>query len=212
MEITQINTALNLAFPVRWAERIIEKDGKPDTVVEPLVWAYHTPISREIFDANYRIISAANMEIFSKGVAFAAESGPIIAALALRDASRQRALELGIIDENTDPGTALMLELKRLTMILAPGATGFEYLPVDIALQKKVIDADDWREAESSVAFFTCGLWMARRTIREVRREALALVLRGLITSLQPMEFVASLRTLNPAETSEPTPQLSVAS
>ena len=184
-----INAALNLVFPIRWGA-----DGAP------LMWAYHTPISREVFEANYRVIAAAKAALFGKGVGYAVEVGPRIAALALADAARQDALETGT-DTDANP---LLAELKRLTTVLAPGPNGFELLPAELALGRKAIDEDDWAEAESAVVFFTCGYAMAMRASRDKTGSALALALKGSMTSLPPMEYAASSLTSTKAETSEP--------
>jgi len=201
--VPTITADLRLAFPIRWGERAVtraagESDAdwnarKEQLVSVPLIWAYHTPVSREVFEANYRAIAAANMTLFSKGIGFAAESGPIIATLALRDAARSDAVENGI-DIAGDPATPVLAEIRRLTMILAPSAQGYDSVPVDVALARGVIDSEDWKEAESSIVFFTCGSWMARRERREAKNSALASVLRGSMTSSAPTEFVAGLQ------------------
>lgn len=197
MDINKIDAALRLVFPIKWATS--SKNGS-EGAVEPLIWAYHTPISREVFEANYRAISAANMTLFSKGIGFAAESGPIIATLALRDAARADAIENGN-EIQGDPATPVLAEIKRLTMILAPSAQGYDTVPVDVALGRNVIDAEDWKEAESSIVFFTCGSWMSRREKRAAKQSALALVLKGSITSLDPSAFATSLRESTKPET-----------
>lgn len=212
-----VNQDLKLVFPIRWAERSVARmDGESDDAwklregtreLVPAIWAYHTPVSRDVFEANYRAIAAANMTLFSKGIGFAAESGPIIGTLALRDAARADAIENGLELEG-DPATPVLAEIKRLTMILAPSAQGYDTVPVDVALSRHVIDAEDWKEAESSIVFFTCGSWMARREKRDVKKSALASVLKGSITSLGPTEFAASLATSTKTETSA-APELS---
>jgi hypothetical protein len=194
-----INAALNLAIPIRWSDK---RDDKGNAV--PLVWAYHTPISREIFEANYRVIAATQVELSGKG-----RIGLRIASLALKDAARLDALEYGL-DENAPP--ALLGELKRLTTVLAPSAAGYDRVPVDAAIANNVIDAEDWLEAESSLVFFTCAYAVAPRSIRDGVGKALASVLKGSTTSLLPTEFAASLPTSTPAETSEAIPPSSVPS
>lgn len=193
-----INADLKLAFPIRWSD-----DAKP------LIWAYHTPLSREVFDANYRVIAATKAALFSKGLGYAAEIAPTIASLALQDAARQDALESGVEGDGARP---LLAELKRLTMVLAPGAIGYELIPAEVAVARKVIDDEDWSEAESGVVFFTCGYAMTPRRLRENKATALALILRGSTTSLAPLEWVASLPKSTEGETSEPAPASSLPS
>ena len=159
----KIGADLRLAFPVRWVELpVLRKLGESDedwakregeTTLEPSIWAYHTPINRSVFEANYRAISAAYTSIWSKGQLFVLNTGPIIATLALRSAAREDALESGV-DMKGDAAMPLLSEIKRLTMIVAPGKSGYDPLPVDVAIRQNVIDAEDWTEAEAAVVFF----------------------------------------------------------
>jgi hypothetical protein len=221
MELNKITAEGKLAFPIRWAERsVVRKANESDeewakregqTTFEPLIWAYHTPIGREVFESNYSAIAAANMKLFGKGQIFAQVSGPIIATLALRDAAKADAIENGV-EIDGDPATPVLAEIKRLTMIIAPSAQGYDTVPVDVALSRNLIDAEDWKEAESAIVFFTCGLWMSHRTLRELKRDALASALKGSVTSLDPTAFVASLQTSTKQETSAPPEPSSVPS
>jgi hypothetical protein len=195
----QINAALNLVFPARWIEvaKPHPKDAsKTVTVSEPLVWAYHTPIGREVFEVNWRIIGSAYATLFDDP-RYSGSAGVRIATLALKDAAK-------IDDSGLDLSGALLSEIKRLTMIIAPNATGFGPVPVDMAIENKIIDSDDWAEVESALVFFTCAYSMAPRSRQERVATALAPALRGSISPLQAMDFAASLPTSTPAETSAP--------
>ena len=194
-----INSALNLSFPIRWADELDEKGQQI-----PTVWAYHTPISREVFETNYRVLTETQVAISSKG-----PLGMRIAALALRDAAKADAVAQGMDDTAPSP---LLAEIKRLTMVLAPTETGYEPLPVDVAIARKAIDAEDWEEAEAAIVFFTCGYSIARRSARARLATAYASVLQGSITSLQPLELAASLKPSTAVATSEPVPPSSVPS
>lgn len=185
----QINNALNFVLPLRQSD-----DG------EPLVWAYHTPITTEVFQANYRIIAETNARIWGKGLKYAATAGARIAALTLRDVSKADAEEF----DTADHGPALLGEIKRLTIVLAPaeGGVGFQPYPVDLAIQRKIIDADDWSEVESAIVFFTVGYAMSKRAARTQFCELISSRIGGSTTSLPPMEFAASLLISTQAETS----------
>ena len=116
----------------------------------PCVQAFHIPISRDVFEQNFKIIAATKASMFSAGSARAASVGMTIAALTLRDEGATLA------GGNGDGGaSALLAEIKRLTTILAPTESGFEQLPVDIAIKQGIIDAEDWREVEAQLVFFT---------------------------------------------------------
>jgi hypothetical protein len=191
-----ITPDLKLVLPLR-------EDAKGD----PVLYAYHHPISREVFDANYRIIAATQAALFSKGLAYAAKAGPRVAALRLADEARRDAVERGDMDGNgqyRDGGAqALLAEIKRLTMVLAPGAQGWDMLPVDAAIRAGHIDSEDWREAESAVVFFTVGFWMAKRSDRASMASGIAGVMGAQITSFNATDFIASLPTLMLAAHSE---------
>lgn len=185
-----INDNLNIVIPVR-------SDDKG-----PTVYAYHTPISREVFAQNYRIIAATKSALESKGIHYLMGSGPRIASLALRDAGKEDAEGR---DGPSDGGvSSLLMEMARLTTILAPGPSGWAQIPIDAAIAQNTIDADDWQEAESALVFFTSFYALSRKTDQAGVAKATASALKGSITSLPAMEFIASLPTSTTAATSVP--------
>lgn len=184
----QINDNLNLIIPLR-----SDADGKP------LVYGYHVPISREVFEANFRILAATKAELFSKGRTYASDVGPQISALLLMDEAKRDAFTRGDLDKDGAPNiigaTALLAEIKRLTTVMAPTAAGWDQIPLDHAIGTNVIDADDWREAESGLIFFTSLFSMIPRRDRKQMIEGLAERLGGSAISSPPMEYLASLQT-----------------
>lgn len=161
------------------------------------VWAYHTPISREVYEANYRVLAGTRVALASKGPHYVMGVGPRVAALTLRDECRRDAESFGRFNDEGKPDEsemrALFAELRRLTMVLCPGKNGWEMLPVDAAISSGKIDVEDWSETESAIVFFTCNCAMARKAERATIAQATASVLTGSLTSLSPMEFAASL-------------------
>jgi hypothetical protein len=181
----QINpTNLNLTIPIRF-----DGEGKPTT------YAYHMPISREVFEANYRLIGGTLAMLQSKSVGTNVVD---VATLALKDIGRRDAREWGLPEgldvESGGMAVPLLAELKRLTQVIAPTTGGFTPMPVDVALSTRVIDAADWAEAEAALVYFTAGYSTKRRNLPIVAAD-LALPLLGSITSLPPMEWAASLQT-----------------
>lgn len=160
--------------------------------------AYHTPISREVFEANYRILAATKAALGSKGTFYQIDAGPRIAALTLRDEGRRDAEERGMVDERGNPRDemtgAFLAEIKRLTVILCPGPQGYDLQPVDSAIASGALDTDDWREAESAIVFFTCLCCLTPRASRAQIAQATAGLLKAATTSLPPMEYATSLR------------------
>ncbi len=196
-----ITDTLNLALPIRSAfiERPDpENPGSTMTVSEPTLWAYHTPIGADVFAASYRIIAATKTAILGRLV----ESAPRIATLALHDAAVADAEEFG----TKDADRALLQEIRRQTFILAPGANGFETLPVDIAITRKIISDAEWSEVESILVFFTCGYAMAMPSRQAIMANFLASVLGGSMSSSPPTAFIASLPTSTTNATSPAPP------
>lgn len=187
----QITDSLNLALPVG--------DG---------LTAYHAPISRAIYEAHYSVINAVKAALSRKGIHYQMGSGPRIANLVLKDEGEKDAAEResfdakgNVVDERTP---ALLAEIKRLTTILAPGANGYDLLPVDVAISQGKIDAEDWGELEANLVFFTCHAMTARKANRSSIATATASVLGSSITALGPMDHAASLRTSTKVD---PTPK-----
>lgn len=187
----KIDDDLNLVIP-------IVKDGE-----EVLVYGYHTPISRQVFEANFRVIAATKAAMSSKGGYYEASAGPRIAALALRDMGKRDAVERGDVDdegEARDGGAeALLAEIKRLTTVLVPEGGGWQMVPVDAAIRAGRIDEEDWAEAESSIVFFTCHLRMAKKADRKQMAEAVSGLIGCELTSLPCLEWSASLSKSTPA-------------
>ncbi|WP_244438768.1 hypothetical protein [Paraburkholderia dilworthii] len=204
----RIDENRNLVLPVV-TEKITRKvtkkvDGKDVTeeVTEDVVriHAFHTPVSRAVFEQHYRVLAATKASLSSKGAHYLMGSGPRIAALTLKDEGRKEAISLGMIDErgnvNDDETDALFAEFKRLTTILCPGPNGWDMLPVETAISSGKIDAEDWEETVAAVTFFTCHYAMAKKADRATAANGTASFLGASITSSTPTEFLASLPTL----------------
>jgi hypothetical protein len=181
-----INDALNLVLPIRY-----------DDKGEPTIYAYHSPISTEVFTANYRILVAANAAIWQRGSNYAAACAST-ANLALLDAATADAQDRGIESQ----GPAFLAHIKRLTYVLAPGANGYEQLPVDIAIARNVIDAADYNEVESSIVFFFLGYALLPRAARKVRCGLIASALNGQISLLPALEWIRSWQQSTPVNDS----------
>lgn len=186
----QITDSLNLSLPVG--------DG---------LTAFHTPLARTLYEQHYSVINAVRAALSRKGIHYQMGSGPRIANLVLKDEGEQDAREResfdargNVVDERTP---ALLAEIKRLTTILAPGAHGYEPLPVDVAISQGKIDAEDWSELEAALVFFTCHVMPAKKANRASIATATASVLNGSIESSSLTALTASLPTLTKAA---PTP------
>ena len=151
---------------------------------------FHTPISVETFEANFRILAAANSSLFSHGAHYAYANGPRIAALTLKDEGKKEAESR--MEEGDFGASALLAEIKRLTLIVKPSASGWEPVPVD----GSGLDADEWKELESQIVFFTCLVSLAAKRQRKEIASGVASALKGSIVSSSLSEWTASLPVL----------------
>lgn len=204
----KIDEQRKLVLPVVTEQGTRKVDGKDVTEDVVRVWAYHSPISREVFESYFHLLAATKAAIYNKGGSYLTLAGPRVAALTLRSEGKKDAQARGSFDEDgnvkDDDTKAFFAELKRLTMILSPGASGWDMLPVDTAISSGKIDAEDWEEVASSIVFFSCHYAMARKADRETTAKATASLLGASITSSAPMEFVGSSAISTPAEPTKP--------
>jgi len=195
----KIDENRNLVIPVV-TERVTKKVEGKDVVEDVVrVYAFHSTISKAVFDANYRVLAATKSAMASKGTHYLMSAGPRIAALTMRDEGLRDAEARGRFDDQgrpqDDETRAFFAEVKRLTTILCPGPNGWEYLPVDSAINGGKIDEEDWQEVEASIVFFSCHVAMARKADRHRIAQVTASLLNSSITSLPLTEFAASLPT-----------------
>lgn len=205
----RIDEKRNLVIPI--VTDTVTKKVKGRDVAENVVrvYGYHSPISREVFEANFRVLAATKAALSSKGSHYLMGAGPRVAALTLKDEGQKDAASRGSFDGDgnvVDAETpAFLEELKRLTTVLCAGAHGWEHLPVDVAIQQEKFDSEDWEEALASLVFFTSQYSMAKKADRAKAMEAMAGFLGGLTTSSTPTEFAASLQKSTPAEPTKKT-------
>jgi hypothetical protein len=208
----KIDDKRNLVLPIVTEQVTKKVDGKDVSEDVVRVKAFHTPVSREIFEQNYRVLAATKSALAGKGSHYLRSAGPRIAALTLRDEGRKDAAARGSFDPDgniVDNDTlALLAEIKRLTMILCAGPNGWDLLPVDAAIAAGKLDAEDWGEAESSIIFFSCHYAMAKKADRNSTAEAMAYLLDASITSSTPTELIGSLPTSMPAAPTTRAPSL----
>lgn len=191
----KIDDKLNLVLPLR-------ADGE---TVESYV--YHTPISKEVFERNYKPLAAVKSELAGKNIQYQMSTGPQIAALALKDEYRNNAVASGKVDDDGNPDEsemrAFFSELARLSMILVPTTAGWENMPVDAAIRGGHVDEDEWSEVESAIVFFTSHFWLTKKASRKKMADASASLLSGFVTSLPISECQSFLPKLMQNETSQ---------
>jgi hypothetical protein len=172
----QIDRKLNLVIPV-------ERDSGET------IYVHSMPLGREVFERYFLVISKAFATIYSEGLGFVA--GPRVAAMLIRRVAE----ELKAWDGPEGVQVGLVAEMRRLSNVLAPGARGWETIPLQEAVDKGFINADDASEVENAIAFFTVASCMHRRAeLRDVL-EGSSKLWGAHITSLGCTEYSASLPT-----------------
>ena len=166
--------------------------------VSDSVHVYHAPITRAVFEANFRILSATKADIFGHGNQYAFLSGLNVSALTLKDIGKRLASERG--EEGDSGAQALLGELQRTSTVLVPGAQGYEILPVVSALASGSLDEDSWADVENELVFFTCAVFLTPRKARKAAAQALTDILECSLTSSNCEEYARGLTTSAPAE------------
>ena len=178
MGAAKLNRKLNLVLTV-------DSDKGP-------IHIHSTPISREVFEDNFLVISRAFTAVYTNSLG--PVTGPRVAALLLR----QEAQSMNIWEKTQQ---SLMAEIHRLTSVLVPTETGWENMPFDIARKRGIIDDDSASEVENSLVYFTCASSIHLRAEMTVALEGLRTLWGAQTTSLNATEYMNSLQTSTLEET-----------
>lgn len=165
-----IERNLNLVVPVERADGVT-------------VYVHAAPLSSEAFDQYFDVIAKTFTVLFSGG--YGVVSGPRIAAKMLRK----------VAESEGQPDSGLFAEMRRLTSVVAPGSAGWTALPVQIALDQKMIASEDVEEAENAIAFFIVSSAMHKRKISAAIMDKAVELWSAQITSSNSTVFAASLST-----------------
>lgn len=173
----RINKALNLVIPIDW-----EKGGQ--------IFVHSTPISREVFEQYFLVISKTFAAIFSQGLG--AVAGPRIAYLMLK----KTAEDMGLWAGPSGVGVGLINEIIRLSNVSMPTAKGWKSIPLQSAIDKGMIDDETLADIEGELSFFTCVSVMNKRSQVEPIMDTVNGLWGSQTTSLTSTEFMNSLTTL----------------
>lgn len=178
----RIDRALNLVVPV------YEDDGK--TV---RAYVHSTPLSTEQIERHFMLLGQTFNAIFKQGLGETA--GPAYAMMLLKRIATNTGEWQGK-DGTPGPGQELVEEIRRMTMVSAPKVGGgWEPVPLQVAVERKVVSAEDKAEVENAIVFF---IVVSATLKHEQRREMIAAAsdLWGARTSsLNSTEFTSSLAT-----------------
>jgi hypothetical protein len=178
----KINKKLNL---------LVEVDTDDGTI-----FVHSTPLAREVFERYFLIIGKTFASIISEGLSFV--SGPRVAAMMLRKIAQ----DAGVWDGRDGINNGLMAEIRRLSNVVIPSASGWVTMPFQDAIDKKEMDEEDIAEVEGLITFFICASAMSRKN--EIAPILEKMRLWGALTTLlNSTEYAASLPTSTTAGTSE---------
>ena len=175
-------------------------DAKLNIVIEVetdegTIFVHSVPISRDVFERYFLVISKTFAAIISEGLSFI--SGPRVAAMMLK----KIATDMGVWEGRDGVSNGLVAEIRRLSNVIIPTSSGWKTVPFQDAIDKKLMNEDDIAEVEGIIAFFICASAMTRKT--EIAAILDRMQLWGArVTSLNCTEYAASLPTLTQGETS----------
>jgi hypothetical protein len=173
----KIDRRLNLVIP-------IERED------EPTIYVHSMPLSREVFERYFLVISKAFSAIYAEGLSIIA--GPRIAAMLIRKIAE----DAGVLDDVTQ---GLLMEIKRLTNVMALTPEGWTMTPLQNAEDRGLLDEDEVSEVEGVICFFMLASAMHKKAELRGILEKAASLWGAELSSLSAMEHVKSLPTLTPA-------------
>lgn len=184
MSVT-INRALNLVIPVELENGLT-------------AYVHSTPVGREVFEANFMIMSKAFATLFGQGLGVIA--GPRVAYLTLKKVAEETG-------EWSAVKASLVNEIVRLTNVAMPTEDkGFEHVPLHTLFERNTFDAEDRASIEGELIFFTLVARLNKRDQATALMKAVGGLWGSQITSLDFTAYLASLRTSIEPETFAPTP------
>ena len=172
----RLDDKLNLVLPV------VRDDGST-------IYIHSTPISRDVFETYFLVISKTFSEIYTEGLNVV--SGPRIAAMMLRKV----ATEMGIWDTVGGVRDGLMQEIRRLSNVVYPADNGWATLPLSVAAERKIIDSEDIWEAENTIVFFIVNSTMHKKRMMPSVLERMRDLWAIQTSQLNSTGFLASLAT-----------------
>lgn len=169
------------------------------------LYVHSMPLSTDVFEANFLLISKTFSAIYNEGLGAAA--APRVASMLMR----QIALDMNGREKDGTPlpdgpgsqrADALMAEVRRLSNVVAPGPGGWEVIPFQEALKREIIDGQDASEVENAIVFFIVASAMHRRGEIQDILDGAANLWGAQTSLLNCTAFAASLRTSTGDETS----------
>ena len=185
----RIDGKLNFVFPI-------------ETPQNGVAYVHSMPIARSVFETYYEVLGRVFSKCFDgqdpKHVALTA---PQIALPALKAA----AMATDIWDTPGGVRAGLLNEISRLTSVMYVGASGWETIPLEIAVKRNILDEDNEAEVLSNLVFFTSISKVAPKALAGTFLEMAGSLRDWRFTSLLCTEYISSLPTLTDSENTTPT-------
>ena len=167
---------------------------------ESTIYVHSTPISREVFERFFIVISKAFAKVYNEGIGF--NAGPRVAALLIKKV----AMEMGVWDGPEGIQSGLMQEIYRLTNVITWSEKGWTTVPLSMAKDQGVFSEDEIAETEGTICFFILTSAMHKKS----QKAAVFKVMNDLWdtqnTLLNSTEYAASLPKLTETDSSGVTP------
>lgn len=176
----KIDNKLNLVIPVS------SENGD--------IYVHATPITRDVFEKYFLIISKTFAAIYGEGLGTVA--GPRVASLMLK----KIAVDAGEWDGPQGVNNGLMNEIRRLTNVVMASDNGWQTMQYQDAVNKQMIGQDDIDEIEGNIIFFICASAVHKRPLIAGVLAMMSNLWGTQTTSLNCTEFGRSLPTLTEAE------------
>jgi len=202
MSKMKLNKKLNLVFPIEMENGV--------------AYIHSMPVSREVFEMNYLVLSMTFMEIYSKRLG--PIMGPRVASLLLKDQALSLTPKASFGDKNfiLDPDDdvwgktqrTLLQEVFRLTNIIMPTDNGYDTIPYMQAKQQKIIEGDDVSEVENALVYFCVASHLHQKEELPMAYAGLERLWGAQTTSLNVSEYMNSLRVSTHAENTGATTQV----
>jgi hypothetical protein len=165
-----INKKLNLVLPV--------EDEK--------IWFYSTPISKEVFEANYLLLVKTLSNLYFNGIG--PGMAPRIAGYTLRDMAKE-------MNDKIDISQSFVNEIYRLTFVfmIDPATNKWKTFPYLEVKNKKMVDEDVLTEVENALIYFTVASAIHLKSELPIIMSGLSQIWGAQTTSLDPMAYCNSL-------------------
>jgi hypothetical protein len=178
----RIDKKLHLVIP------IYSDDG------EIVAYVHSTPLALELVDQYSMVLAQTYAAIFSQGIGLAA--GASHAARVLRFVATERGVWFDSPNGTLGVERGLMEEIRRLTMVAALSKEAkWEMIPLHVAIDRGVLNAEDRSEVENAIVFFIVGCSTLRRVQRQGLLGASAELWGAQLTSSPFTEWASSLKT-----------------